>query len=537
MKFRPLVVLVALVALVVLSACGGPGGSESGATDRAPVAVAPGESGAGETGSGTKQRPDAQKPAATAAAEQDSQHSDSAKNSRNSDTSKDTQKSDTAKSDAGKEKDVAAEQISTFALDVDTASYGYARRTLGEGRWPEPAAVRPEEFVNSFRQDYAQPSDDGFTVHVDGARMPADDTAVLRVGLQTRAADVAARRPANLTFVVDVSGSMAEPGRLDLVKESLHTLVDQLAPGDRVSIVSFSDTATLRASMTPLTARGELHGAIDELAVEGSTNLEDGLLTGYQEAARAFRPAATNRVVLLSDGLANTGNTQWQTILDRVKEHAGRQITLLSVGVGRDYGDELMEQLADNGDGAAVYVSTTDEAKKVFVDQLPATIELRARDAKAQVVFNPQVVESYRLLGYENRALATEDFRDDTRDGGEVGPGHSVTALYSVRLRPGASGQLASATVRWQDPDTRQPAEASGSVGAGDLAGALWSKAPPRLQVDVVAAGFALHLRDREAFGLDLGSLGEHAARLAKATEDPMVSELADLIGKARSAA
>ncbi|GAA2404775.1 vWA domain-containing protein [Nonomuraea africana] len=493
MKFRPFVVIA---LLLVLAACGGPGGSGTSAPDRAaPV-----------------------KPAAPPVPQASPASSAS---------------SAARATEAGKETDTEAAQVSTFALDVDTASYGYARRTLAEGRWPEPAQVRPEEFVNAFRQDYAQPRDDGFTVHVDGARMPERNTAVLRVGLQTRAADAASRRPANLTFVVDVSGSMAEPGRLDLVKQALHTLVDQLAPGDQVSIVSFSDEARLLAAMTPLTARADLHAAIDQLAVEGSTNLEDGLVTGYEEAARAFRPAATNRVILLSDGLANTGSTTWQAILDRVKEHAGRQLTLLSVGVGRDYGDELMEQLADNGDGAAVYVSTADEAREVFVERLPATLELRARDAKAQVVFDPSAVESYRLIGYENRALATEDFRDDSRDGGEVGPGHSVTALYALKLRPGAWGQLAAATVRWQEPDTRRPSEASASVQAADLGAALWEGTSSRLQVDVVAAAFALHLRDREAFGIGLPELGTHATRLAAATEDPAVTELADLITKA----
>ncbi|MFE3453805.1 von Willebrand factor type A domain-containing protein [Nonomuraea sp. NPDC059194] len=490
MRIRPLLVIA---LLLVLAACGaGPEGAATASKDRAAPIQPP------------------RVTASTAPTE--------------GDTATDT------------ETDTEASQVSTFALDVDTASYGYARRTLDEGRWPEPGQVRPEEFVNAFRQDYAQPADDGFTVHVDGARLGDDDnTAALRVGLQTRAADAAARRPANLTFVVDVSGSMAEPGRLDLVKQALHTLVDQLAPGDQVSIVSFSDTAMLVASTTPLTARDDLHAAIDRLAVEGSTNLEDGLVTGYRAADRAFRPAATNRVVLLSDGLANTGSTTWQVILDRVKEHAGKRITLLSVGVGRDYGDELMEQLADNGDGAAVYVSTIEQARKVFVEQLPANLELRARDAKAQVVFNPAVVESSRLIGYENRALSTEDFRDDAKDGGEVGPGHSVTALYSVRLRAGASGQLAAATVRWQEPDTRRPAEVSRSLNAADLTGELWTGSPSRLQVDVVAAAFALYLRDREAFGMDLPMLGEHAGRLAATTEDPAVSELAGLIEKARA--
>lgn len=507
MKFRPLAISVGIAGLLALAACGGPGGTKGDSALRAPAS-----SRAAPSASSGPELPADAKPEARASASAQNQSAA-----------------------PEEQKDTSAAQISTFALDVDTASYTYARRTLQEGRWPEPGQIRPEEFVNAFRQDYAQPRDDGFTVHVDGAMMPSRNQAVLRVGLQTRASDAAARRPANLTFVIDVSGSMAEPGRLDLVKQSLHTLIDQLAPGDQVSIVSFSDEATVLASMTPLAARTELHAAVDQLTVAGSTNLEAGLVTGYEQAAKAFRPAATNRVILLSDGLANQGSTEWRSILDRVKEYAGRQVTLLTVGVGRDYGDQLMEQLADNGDGAAVYVSTQEDADKVFASQLPATIELRARDAKAQVVFNPSVVAGYQLIGYENRALSTEEFRDDNRDGGEIGPGHSVTALYAVRLKPGATGQLAQATVRWQDPDTRNPAETSKAVDVGALTESVWEKAPVRLQVDVVAAAFAVYMRDREAFGLNLPTLGEHARRLAGAAEDPMVTELAGLIDKARS--
>ncbi|GAA3584175.1 VWA domain-containing protein [Nonomuraea rosea] len=493
MKFRPLAVGVGLAAVLALAGCGG-GSGNSASEQRAPEHAAGNEKPAAPSGS----------PATQEDAEAD-------------------------------EQDTTTAQISTFALDVDTASYGYARRTLQEGRWPAPGEIRPEEWVNAFRQDYAQPPDDGFTVHVDGARLPSRDEAVLRVGLQTRASDAAERRPANLTFVIDVSGSMAEPGRLDLVKSALLKLLDQLAPGDQVSIVSFSDEATVLASMTPLTARSELQNAVEQLSIAGGTNLGAGLVTGYQEASKAFRAAATNRVILLSDGLANQGSTEWQAILDQAKEYAGRQVTLLTVGVGRDYGDTLMEQLADNGDGLAVYVSSEEEAAKIFATQLPATIELRARDAKAQVVFNPSVVESYQLIGYENRALSTEEFRDDSRDGGEIGPGHSVTALYSLRLKPGAKGQLAQATVRWQDPDTRAASESSESLQAGDLVASVWDNAPVRFQVDVVVAAFAVYLRDRKAFGLDLPELGEQATRLAAVSEDPMVSELATIIEKARS--
>ncbi|GIH28421.1 hypothetical protein Aph01nite_67310 [Acrocarpospora phusangensis] len=440
-----------------------------------------------------------------------------------------------AAEEAPAQRDTLREQVSTFALDVDTASYGYARRTILEGRLPEPEQVRVEEFINAFRQDYEQPADNGFAVHTDGARLPGGE-ALIRIGLQTRATDSSARRPASLTFVVDVSGSMRESGRLDLVRDSLRTLVDQLLPGDQVAIVAFSETARLLIPMTPVSERQTLHGAIDDLQVAGSTNLEDGLVTGYQEASRAFRSVATNRVILLSDGLANTGSTSWQTILDRVAEHAAKQITLLSVGVGRDYGDELMEQLADNGDGAAIYVSTLDEARKAFVDQLPATLDLRARDAKAQVVFNPGLVESYHLLGYENRALAPEEFRDDSRDGGEIGPGHSVTALYRVRLRGDAGGQLATATVRWQDPDTRRPSEVTQSLDTSALAPDLWTSTSPRFQIAVLAASFAEYLRTRELIpGVTLDDLASRPTRLATTTEDPAVAELADLITRTRA--
>ncbi|MEU6796273.1 von Willebrand factor type A domain-containing protein [Nonomuraea wenchangensis] len=489
MRIRPLLIGSGLVAVLVLAGCGGSGGS-TGSADRANAPAA----------SQGPARPE------SPAEERD-------------------------------EQETATAQISTFTLDVDTASYGYARRALQEGRWPEPDQIRPEEWVNAFRQDYEQPPDDGFAVHVDGALLPGGrDEAVLRVGLQTRATEAAARRPVNLTFVVDVSGSMAEPGRLDLVKSSLRMLLDQLAPGDQVSIVSFSDEAEVLASMTPLTARAELSAAVDRLDVEGGTNLESGLVTGFQEAAKAFRPAATNRVILLSDGLANQGETAWQGILTQVKEYAARQVTLLTVGVGREYGDTLMEQLADNGDGMAVYVSSQQEADKLFTTQLTATIELRARDAKAQVVFNPSVVDTYRLIGYENRALTTEEFRDDSRDGGEIGPGHAVTALYALKLKPGARGQLAQATVRWQDPDTREASEAGKSLRAADLAEGVWDKGTPvRLQVDVLVAAFAMYLRERQAFGMDLPDLVEHSARLAALSEDPMVGELTTLIDKARS--
>ncbi|MEV0318951.1 von Willebrand factor type A domain-containing protein [Streptomyces sp. NPDC050658] len=391
--------------------------------------------------------------------------------------------------------------LSTFALDVDTASYGFARRTLAEGRLPDPSTVRPEEFVNSFRQDYPRPEGDGFSVNVDGGRTDEEGWSLMRVGLATQGGEKESERPpAALTFVIDVSGSMAEPGRLDLVKESLGIMTDQLRDDDSIALVTFSDSAETVLPMTRLgDHRGRVHDAIDEMEPTQSTNLEAGITTGYDTAVGGRRDGATNRVVLLSDALANTGDTSADGILERIsdarREHG---ITLFGVGVGSDYGDALMEQLADKGDGHTTYVSDSEEARKVFCEQLPANIELRARDAKAQVAFDPQTVERFRLIGYDNRQVADDDFRDDSVDGGEVGPGHTVTALYAVRMKPGASGHVATANVRWLDPDSRAPHEESNQIEAGDLEGGLWD-GDRGLRTAAVAAYFADALRHGSA--------------------------------------
>ncbi|WP_121747070.1 VWA domain-containing protein [Streptomyces sp. E2N166] len=434
------------------------------------------------------------------------------------------------------------DHLSTFALDVDTASYGYARRTLSEGRLPDPSTVRPEEFVNSFRQDYDRPDGDGFTVTVDGARTDEEDWSLVRVGLATRGAEQEGERPpAALTFVIDISGSMAEPGRLDLAKESLGTMTDRLRDDDSVALVTFSDEAETVLPMTRLgDRRGRVHDAIDSLEPTDSTNLGAGVETGYDTAVEGRREGATNRVVLVSDALANTGDTDADAILERIAdERREHGITLFGVGVGSDYGDALMERLADKGDGHTTYVSDTEDAREVFSEQLPRHIELTARDAKAQVAFDPETVAEFRLVGYDNRRVADEDFRDDRVDGGEVGPGHTVTALYAVRVRPGADGHLATATVRWLDPGTRAPHEESGDVETGTLADSVWG-ADRGLRVTATAAYFADALRapyDGGGGALPgaprLGELAERAGALADSTEDPDVGQLAEAVRQA----
>ncbi|WP_282083330.1 vWA domain-containing protein [Streptomyces tendae] len=442
--------------------------------------------------------------------------------------------------------------LSTFALDVDTASYGYARRTLSEGRLPDPSTVRPEEFVNSFRQDYERPDGDGFSVTVDGARTDDEDWSLVRVGLATRPAERQSERPpAALTFVIDISGSMAEPGRLDLAQEALGTMTDRLRDDDSVAIVTFSDEAETVLPMTRLgDDRDRVHDAIDELEPMESTNLGAGVETGYETAVEGRREGATNRVVLVSDALANTGDTDADSILERVAtERREHGVTLFGVGVGSDYGDALMERLADEGDGHTTYVSNPQDAREVFCEQLPRHIELTARDAKAQVAFDPETVAEFRLVGYDNRRVADEDFRDDRVDGGEVGPGHTVTALYAVRTRSGADGHLATATVRWLDPDSRDPHEESGGVETDALDDSVWD-ADRGLRVTATAAYFADALRtpgdhhgdgyrDDHADGGSLpgapglSELSERADGLADRTEDEDLRDLAEAIEEA----
>ncbi|MEV0131254.1 von Willebrand factor type A domain-containing protein [Dactylosporangium sp. NPDC050688] len=432
------------------------------------------------------------------------------------------------------EQPASSQPVSTFAVDVDTASYGYAKRQLLSGQRPAAGTIRPEEFVNSFQQGYRQPSGDGFAVSADGTRLPrthrnATDTArLLRVGLQTRAEPDGQRLDASLTFVVDVSGSMAEPGKLDLVKSGLHTLVDQLRTTDSVALIAYNDDAEVLRQMTAVRDRSALHNAIDRLRVSGSTNLEAGLRLGYETARKSFRSGSTNRVILLSDGLPNVGSTNATSLVREVQEAAAKQITMMGVGVGSDYGDKFMEELADKGDGYVVYVSDTAEANKVFVEQLPATLAVRALDAKAQVEFDPAAVASYRLIGYENRALSASAFRNDRVDGGEVGPGHAVTALYALHLRPGAEGHLADVRVRWQDPQSREPSEQNLSVTVASL-NREFSSAAPQLQVCYTAAYFAEVLRASQyAEEVQLDDLLRLALRLGES--DRQVAELSDVI-------
>jgi Ca-activated chloride channel homolog len=331
--------------------------------------------------------------------------------------------------------DARRNPLSTFAIDVDAASYSNVRRILGEGRLPHPDAVRIEELVNYFDYEYADPDGERpFTVTTEMSVAPWNRAhRLVHVGIQGRRMDTRALPPANLVFLIDVSGSMDEPNKLPLVKESLRMLVEQLRPQDRVAIVVYAGAAGLVLPSTPGSEAGAIARAIDHLQAGGSTAGGDGIQLAYRVARENFRRGANNRVVLATDGDFNVGvssDAELVRMIERERE-AGVFLTVLGFGTG-NIQDAKMEQLADHGNGNYAYVDGLSEARKVLVTEMGGTLLTIAKDVKIQVEFNPARVRAYRLIGYENRALAAEDFNDDRKDAGELGAGHSVTALYEI---------------------------------------------------------------------------------------------------------
>ncbi|MEN0068336.1 MAG: von Willebrand factor type A domain-containing protein [Myxococcota bacterium] len=391
---------------------------------------------------------------------------------------------------------------STFSVDVDTASFTLARQALRAGRWPSADTVRPEEFLNYVPYRYPNPTgDDAFAVHVEGAGSPFDDTELVRIGLQGRRANGGPRKPVHLTFLVDTSGSMQSPQKMGYARYALTELTTHLEEGDTIAMVAYAGSAGVILPPTPLTQRARILEAIARMQAGGSTAMGQGIRLAYTLADETYVPGAVNRVVLLSDGDANVGITNPDHLVSLIRQYADRGITLTTVGFGQGpYRDDMMEKLANKGDGNYVFIDSEREARRVFVDQLPATLEVIARDVKIQVEWNPKVVESYRLVGYDNRRIADHDFRNDRVDAGEIGMGHQVTALYRVVRTPfgreaDRSTHLATVYLREKPPGPDRPArersiEVPISVIRSRLAGAS-----PDLRLAVGAAWFAEMLR------------------------------------------
>ena len=359
---------------------------------------------------------------------------------------------------------VADQPVSTFAIDVDTGAYANVRRMLNQGLRPPAEAVRAEEVLNYFRYDYPAPADRSqpFSVTTNISTTPWNpDTRLLRIGL--RAYDVARKdRPAaNLVFLIDVSGSMDAPDKLPLVKHALNLVADQMRKDDKVSIVVYAGAAG--RVLSPTSNPRDVRNALSRLGAGGSTAGGEGIALAYETAREAFIKGGINRVILASDGDFNVGITDTKDVETLVKQNKDDGITLTTLGFGEgNFNDELMEHIADVGNGNYAYIDNAGEARKVLDDELSSTLFTVAQDGKIQVEFNPAEVSQYRLIGYENRALTEAEFRNDRVDAGDIGAGHQVTAIYEI-VPIGGEGWIEE---RRYDGNTAKPV-----VGkAGELA-------------------------------------------------------------------
>ena len=468
----------------------------------------------------------------------------------------------------------AQDNMSTFAVDVDTASYPLVRNYLSNGQLPPRASVRTEEVVNYFDQGLVAPQDDIFEVQLDSASTPYgsnSDNVLLRVGVKAIEVSREERLPMNVVFVVDKSGSMREQNRLGLVQRSLELLLDQMRDDDKIGIVSFDTNGHIVQESIQGRDRWMAREALRTLSPGGSTNAAEGLFLGYEMIDRNFIEGGINRLVLASDGVANTGQTDQERILEEVADFTARQVDLTTVGVGMgNHNDVFLEQLADKGNGSCHYVDGFEEAKRVFLDEFAGTMQTVARDVKIQVEFDPARVVKWRQLGYENRSLTHAQFRDDTVYAGEVGAGHEIVALYELELAPEArtattvseDQDLATVRMRWQpDPAFAKslalapkaggllPAESdraetpaeptvverSWSLSADQIQ-SDWSETASRFRLAAVAGQYAEFLRrSYHVRGDSYDRLEADAAMLvAELPEDEQVRQLRDLIRKTR---
>ena len=408
--------------------------------------------------------------------------------------------------------------LSTFSADVDTASYSNIRRMLNEGRIVDTGAVRIEEMLNYFSYDYKQPEGDSpFGVTTELSDCPWNpDTKLFLLGIQTEKIDFSKSAPANLVFLIDVSGSMMEENKLPLVQSAFLLLVENLTEKDRISIVTYAGDDMVVLSGAKGNQKEKIQIAIEELEAGGGTYGSKGIETAYQIAMENFIEGGNNRVILATDGDLNVGITSESELINLIEEKrkSGVALSVLGFGTG-NIKDNKMEALADHGNGNYAYIDTLMEARKVLVEEMGATLLTVASDVKFQVEFNPAKVKGYRLLGYDNRRLATEDFIDDTKDAGEVGAGHSVSVLYELVLNDSKMeipetelkyqtteqtdmvDELLTVNIRYKKPGEQESILLSEPVGEARLADTLTDN----LAFASAVAEFGLILKDSEYKG------------------------------------
>jgi Ca-activated chloride channel family protein len=355
--------------------------------------------------------------------------------------------------------------LSTFSIDVDTASYANMRRFLTQGSLPYKDAIRIEELINYFTYDYPEPAGtEPFSSTIEVSECPWNrDHKLLHIGLQAKKISLQQLPSNNLVFLLDVSGSMSDPNKLPLLKETLKLLVNEMREIDSVAIVVYAGAAGMVLPSTKGTNKKKIMDALDELAAGGSTAGGQGIKLAYKIAKENFNEQGNNRVILATDGDFNVGPSSDAALLRLIEaeREKGIFLTVLGFGMG-NYKDSKMEKLADKGNGNYAYIDTLTEAKKVLVHEMGGTLLTIAKDVKVQIEFNPVIVDSYRLIGYENRLLAAEDFADDKKDAGELGAGHTVTALYELIVN--ASGGGEEGDLRYTETDIKDEAKTSNEL-------------------------------------------------------------------------
>ena len=453
---------------------------------------------------------------------------------------------------------VREEPVSTFSIDVDTASYSWVRASLNQNVMPQPASVRTEELVNYFPYDYARPTTTAQPFSTNVSVMPSPwspGRKLVRIGIKGYSVQQATRPRANLVFLIDTSGSMQEPNKLPLVQQSLDMLLDELDPRDTVAIVTYAGYAGTALEPTPVSQKAKIRSVIDGLGAGGSTAGAEGIRQAYNLAEANLEPNGVNRVILATDGDFNVGITNQEELKGYIERERGKGVFLSVLGFGMgNYNDALMQTLAQNGNGTAAYIDTISEARKTLVEESSSTLFPIAKDVKIQVEFNPQAVSEYRLIGYETRLLNRDDFNNDKIDAGDVGSGQSVTALYEVvpiggprandDLRYGTiagsprvpAAELGYVKIRYKLPKSDTSRLISTPIDSRNAVRSF-EAAPRDARFAAAVAGFAELLRG----GRYTGSLSyDDVLRIANASRGPdefgYRSEFVELVRAAKSA-
>ncbi|MBI1314443.1 DUF3520 domain-containing protein [bacterium] len=460
----------------------------------------------------------------------------------------------------------AEKRLSTISVDVDTASYANVRRFLMQNQLPPPNAVRIEELVNYFKYDYPQPKGaDPFSVTTEVMLCPwQPGHRLARIGLQAKTIDKSQRPPTNLVFLLDVSGSMRPANKLPLVQQAMRLLVEEMTEDDQIAIVTYASNAGLRLASTPGSKKPEILQAIDALTAGGSTNGEGGIKLAYDTAIRQYIQDGANRVILCTDGDFNVGVSNDNELVELIQEKAASGVFLSVFGFGMgNLKDGKLEKLADKGNGQYGYIDNLQEARRAFKEGLAGTLYTVAKDVKLQAEFNPATVGAYRLIGYENRKLAAADFTDDTKDAGEIGAGHTVTALYEIvprqvlidRLKAsdlrygdtfelsidapkidGFSNELFFVRLRYKKPDqeTSQPVEADFPVNDIAITGKSLATPDADFQFAAAVASFGMNLRNSQYRGnWDLRRVYDVAVQTRSEDADGRRAEFIDLVQRA----